>query len=472
MSTYVVAQSVEGDAGQLVARFNEDIVIKSNSKLALTSLNTVVEPRTLLIDDTNNEIYTRYVLPPAPADTARLPLGLAVDDMATLLPEVEHALNRAVNATINSRIGVEYKVTEKANRISIEWKKSSRIDPQGQTLFVTPNVDVTAGGVYTRNGGAGNGDAYAGFQAAYCRGGGTLQMRIGNIPTGATGVNSMLLGLSSVKPEAGVTINIGDIAHGILMKGRADFYSTIRGGVEVVAGTAPHVAGNNDNDNDYVVLRADGDGHVRYDIYRNDVPPGAITPLGIDAYDVTATYYPVLIIYTDANTSANLLRMTLSPWNHDSINAPEPITDDSLGINPDRGTMNRMADVSLTFQGEMLARYMGFPLASGPFAATTQHEFLGVTLGLGVIPRAFFISIEDFGQLSSFADGKRARVIAHIVRERDTKRVEFIPAFPIYHSLRNSYDVYARTFSLRLLNEDYNAIEVAGKTTICLHIVS
>lgn len=292
--------------GHIDSTFNQDIIVKPESQIALRNITMKTEKTNLVIDGSNDKITFNLNTNVTPSTERTVTLNhndantpeYNANNYKVLFQDIENKMNATLDVTytgvaVNKEMGGQFRVAEDSNtRVTIECQQSpynARRDNMIANIARTTLDDGSIGAglttagtgqvtIFTKLAGQANdnnNDYMTYVNTPLAKGGGLYRAKVYRMENdgGADNQNGFVMGLTTTNPSSYLspTVSLQDaqINYGVHLPNKTANYNTIADGVftaTAIAGENNVGAGNGQMDViDFVVSK----GRIECNIYRN-----------------------------------------------------------------------------------------------------------------------------------------------------------------------------------------------------------
>ena len=445
------------------SRFNSDIILKPNSKIALQNLSMEVVRSEIVIDSANELI--KYSLKTGTEYNAIIPNGdYSASNIDDFLNGVSLALNKGISTFSGKEIGAKYYCREnKDGKIEIGYDISPYDTFKAQSSQVLENAHQAINTARRDGGTPGAYDSYITTDNARPFLKGCTSLRVKN--KAITDSSGIIVALCD-KPATTIgTPTIANIKHGLqIFKDGSNFkLNYIHNGTPNTYGST--VAGANS----FIEL-ALFEGDIHYNHYASSV--ASATEIHKQAYDYETNLYPY-IFFLGADTNTIDYKFT-------KVSLDNPTTTLSGGFHdPDGTTLEALptskanpTDNYFDFGTPTLANFLGFNNTRSATINATDFKLVADNSFQPTDISDSFIVMLDSLNLSSYDayDNSRKSMLAVIPKSDNNSLGEVIyePNYPTYIDIDNAYDLNIRGIRARILKNDLTEIITNGLTTLTL----
>ena len=466
--------------------FNEDILLKPNSKIALQSTSFETQNNIIIIDSTNDEIDFEY----STGYSIKIFLNhgqYTSLNYTNLFTDIKNKFNNLVgyneasfpvlrslgleftcDITSKKKVEIGYQIGTSAEYFTpdLRWNYENnirRFNQAGKVVWENTLAPAPAGG----------NNASCLFDSYVSTGCGFIRIRThkyeNNLGT-SRNLQGYIIGLSKTNISNLKPADITDdmISYGIAVTcnlANDRKYNTMIDGVYKESGVNPNFIGLGDTNNDFqeVIINFD---KIEFNVYQN----GTQTKIPLTApenYTAGEKLYP-FFIFRNTNVSFNSLRVTPSPYGAVTDNVNNVVELGSPPANPKNN-----GDNVLTFKAQSLADFLGYQNVRQPqigVISAVEHSFIaGLAFKPTDIADAFLVELLNL-KCESY-DGlrnQRKNLLAVIPKSNATGEVIYEVNTPFFIDLNNAKDILLRNIKLRIVLPDYSEISMLGTATLVL----
>jgi hypothetical protein len=482
-TTYLhLAATGDEDVSEYESVFNEDVLVKKDSKIALQSVSINFNPNQIYIDSTNNFFFLSIagqdgfgnVNPAGDATSIRGQLNNGQYNATTLMSELTYQLNRTntyiITTTQTGR--VEFNATTDANnKVNIQLVRTADDLNPPATDYTINNITINTGGqqnAFTRNAGAAAGDySYAIYNPFWIRSRGSYRIRI---PENRIGT---IVGLIENIPDAAIitTLPLNDYYLGI-QNTDGDYTVRFNGTSFVVPNIVPA--------NDDIIIILIGEGNYRINISNG----GQISTIFEQAYtpDTYKRYLHGAISILDPAGTCDRFRFTPSGFQLSTIDGIHEISNineltnpnyiSKIGANPP----GQSALLTLTLSNG-LRDILGYQINT--FATQKNPDsFLGIqNLDLISFPNAILVELVNVPLNSYDAVSRRRKNILGFLpgfdRTSDTSNYYYVASEMVFINTKLYSDTLINSWRIRITDGDGQLLGIdPGKIAINIVVIS
>lgn len=465
--------------------FNDDLVIKKDSKIALLSLAMETTASELVIDNQNDEINYQ-VLEAEGIKTVKLDAATYdANNFRDLFDDIENKLNEntSVNQSIggtvyNKYYGLEWKCAENTrNQVFIKYEIGGYGEYETSWVYDATKVQriqVANRTVWRQLAGQPNNndnDRNALFPDFLSRGCGFVRCRtnIYNATAGVPEENGYIIGLSktdlskqSDQDPTDAQLDYG-IAVSIDAAGARKYY-LVREGVYTEHAVLPNFINDANINNDFQEVIINGD-KIEFNVFQNG--SSNATLLSQVDYTPGEKLYP-FIIFRGADANLNGLRLTPSPFSNAA-----PSNDGEL-FAPPRPSSNVVSKNYILFT-DSLREFLGYRYDRNPqngflevveATFTAEEQFKLLDRADSYIVELQNLKVESYDGLKN----QRKNILAIIANNNSVNKIIYEASNPIFIDLNNLTDMLLRNLKVRVVRNDYSTILMRGEATMVLLI--
>jgi hypothetical protein len=443
--------------------FNENLIIKKNSKIALQNLSCELDLDNFIINAQNNTL--EFNLTANDSTTIRqITLNDGVyskNNIGTLFQDMILKLNTALGTT-NFEIGKEWDVgTNKSLKVEFQCNSGTYVDMTDPKYFALVNTQITGGNLRRNAGVVGSGDANCFFKSPLGLGSSIFRVRLTSV-TLATSDSGVLMGLTDTY-DITRTMTHTETKYGIRYVDSTKPYRYVLNGVETISALA--VAA----DDDVFIVWSNGllQGRVRKST-------NVVTTLFSVPYNHTDYLFPFISMYGDAN--CRLPVKNIKYTSSYSYNKENPVTQetDALGF---PFPANRVSVQQLIFPDPDLAKFLGFTkLTDNSYIQQTTKNLLitaNSQLSLADNAESYIVELETIPL--EFYDGlsnQRKNYLYVFPNNESTilERINYSTNYPVFLNIKSNTDIMLKNIKARLIKEDNSAVDVIGLSSLSLLI--
>jgi len=461
--------------------FNEDIILKPQSKVALKSLSIETKNDILIIDNFNStidfQVSTGFVKSFNLAHNT-----YSNNNFNDLLLEIQTNLNKNTGFDLNDfevrrnyglewlahidtdkKVSVGYDLgtlgeypnnwnydTNLVERVTTNngtWKQKSTVPPSNtNTRSVLFNTYISKGCSYIR-----------------CR-----TARFDNNLSIHPASNGYIIGLSTTNISALEPDEITDdmLTYGIAVScdsANIRKYFSVINGVYNLSAVVPVFIGNNDVNNDFQEVIKNFE-NIELNVYQN----GSDIKISIGVAPAVAEQklYPY-IVFRGPNCSLNNLRTIPSPYSNITQSAS---VDLGAPPQPARNPSNNFIQFS-----QSLAEFLGFKNARQPQVnfindVTVNYQadtiFKAEEIADSFIVEALNLKLESYDAFLN----QRKNIIAVVPKSNETGVIIYESENPVFIDLNNKNEILLRNLKIRVVRPDYSQVSQLGQSTLVLLI--
>jgi len=510
-----------GKQGIFEGIFNDGILIKPNSQIALQSCSLSRDQDSFLVNSVNNKISFQVS---QAGGVHQIFLKNALydsDSLFKLLEDIQDKMNDELDIakTKEHNTFIEVKATSQ-NKVSFNFMLG-----KSQSIITTPadNDPITSGIYYSKNNGA-NEIVKAGSSitqyltgtANYTPITGTRQYIYSNIPFNqGAGLIKIRLDRFTTNPTAGDTAKSGAIigllpdteAIGLLLvsensnrkilekdyryaictntdgqAGSPYMVKTSQGGNFTSTGISPQKASaGSETTNDILMIKMTK-GSIQLVIAQNGQGERVVFEEDLRRRDSNGNIINLLpyvgIFGSALQTRIANSSIAFNPEDNTQAGTNFEEVDLAVGATPYPIARARNTEYNLIFGREELANFLGFQqLEQNPTSITTPNQrYIGdkeLTKLFSTNTYLIEMLSEQLNSYDSF-DGGRKNILApiplsdHVIS--NTGIIHYSPSFPMFINLRNDKEKLIRNMRCRIITNAYESINIEGLADICLLI--
>lgn len=511
--------------------FNEDIIIKPNSKICLSNLTAQIPTNILLVDSSNDTVA--YQLQNANAGTnsggqKKITLTNGRVNTDNLLVEIQQKLNASM--TMMSSPDVSVNVGAGTKEIGGMWKVSKKTATTGEKItsldvqydmslnktidsntyeslgWTLKNVALTTAGLTGRSGGNLNTfDSYMYNSNYMAMGGGGFRARVNNLidPTAGSLADDQLgitIAFSTEDPESwiedidpanydyskivcGVQVSKSDVEYGVINSDGFDNDTT---------GLTPTTFGTTIGENDILQVGMNF-GRIGVQIIQEDGGGGQDNSeiyIPLNAPDTTKLY-PIIFFLgggaTGATATSGACRLGKMLYYDDPFEHPRTTTDSGqLGTIAAQPQSTNPSNSYFDWGSQALADHLGYnetyyptdrtyTLFESSFSVKGERRLLtDANRNDNYIIELMNLQLQSYDGYSDNINNIRAgrkNILATIPIDQDVNDIlRFNATTPYFLNLDNKGDVIIRNIRARILNFDYSPVELDGLSVMTLLI--
>ncbi len=471
----------EDSTGLFNNTFNEDLLVKPNSKLALQSLSIETLNNVIDIDSSNDEI--QFQVSNGFLKTARLShASYNRNNYNDLLIDIQNALNNETGYldptdVIRRNFGLEWKSEIDTNKkVSVAYEIGVNGDYEDKFNIPADKLEfVTSLGRRVLRPQAGqpnntDNDRSALFDTFISRGCSFIRGRThkyGNTLGLGQRSNGYIVGLSktnitALQPNEITDAMINYAIHVTCTNANVRRYYYIIDGVSTISGTLPNFNGDGDVNNDYQEVMINFN-KVTANVYQNGDP--IPIPIFEAAYTAGEKLYP-FIIFRGTNCEINSIRTIPSPYG--AVTQGSEISELAAPPQPQRNAGDNFIEFS-----QSLGEFLGFQNPRRPqngFINAVEVNYTAGTLFEATdIADAFVIELLNL-RCESY-DGlkqQRKNILAVVPKSNQGGELIYETNTPFFIDLNNAKEILLRNIKIRVVRPDYSEIRLLGTATMVL----
>ena len=465
------------DKCEFDSTFNEDIVLNSNSQMALQNLSMEVLVNTITIGNSNRTLNYKVT---DTIGTQNILLDLFTytnTNWDDLIKDMELKLNQSL-LSVGKQIGLQYKISNVDKKIRVEYKITSYAwEPTDWTK--TGLINTTGSGIIDQN----NARADLTMEQPYkyyiakpfVKGSGVFRTRIHRFVDNGLGMasdNGFIMGLSNVSPETWKAdtylMNNDEMTFAIsAYKPTSEYEINYDGTGFDVSSVTPQNVASQSADNDILEINL-SEGFINGVIHQS-----AGTTIVFSApYDGESDLYPFILLGGNlADIRLEQIRQCLDPFNPESANTELDHTHILTALPTPQPPGAIDSNNLFNFGSLELANFLGFSKqlweqSSVNFVIESDQEFTPTAYSDSFVVELLNIDLDSF---DSQTNGRRN--ILAVVPQSDnnaTHTVIYEPNTPFFINLKNANPNLLRNIRARVLNNQLETIDVVGITTLTL----
>lgn len=468
---------------------NDPIILKPNSKIALSDISIQQSIDDIVIDNTNDTIT--YDLMEGYQRNAYIPNDIYTNTtIVDMVEKTETALNNSltfnygsetISYTRNKVIGGEFSLSLNDQKINIEYKQS-KTDFNGDIAKFS-NENTANAVVYEIVSGSYSlmsniavadltqnvkWDTYVsrGYAINRCK----LKSWTDTIANGG----GFIIGLSetNLNEVKNSELSMNHVNYGIQMTNISSItkYKTIVNGIAGINNViTPNYVAFNNNENDYIEVAINGD-KVELNIYQYTTVWNKYT---LESFTYNQKkLYPFIALMSDRNNlQLKLVRNTLSPFSGSGLveNDNEELLDKN-NVLPPTGTKGLKSVFKINFNTQSLSDFFGYQYISYISNYTKYVKISGDNrIILTNIVENYLIQLLNYN-IDSYDSVKHGRcnVIANIPNLNENGSINMKIENPIFIDLNNKDILYLKNLHFRVLDGSYSSIRLEGQGSIVL----
>ena len=494
-----------GNRAEFDALFNEDIVIKPGSEIALESVSLNKTLDLIQINSFNNEIKFQVQAATQTVDTVIhggeytivLNKGTYIKtNLITLLNEIQVKMNQQLGLNSAKEIGSQVVVgLDKKELLSFEIFQvpNNSFLENGSSNNVSNGITFQSAYLKTNTANAVIHQNYKFCKTEFVKGCGLFKARLrkftnadNTTPAGAC-IGLILNTPANIDKLNDGTIALDDIEYGIRTNinflNTANYETYVPGSnVVVTSNLAPFKTDNNANtaNNDVIeiglnkgkiemrVHNSNGETHV---LYSQDYNYGNVT-------DGHSGYIGILVIFGD-NTTTRIDDCTLSidPYEARAATYDSHLGDSLVGVAPK--TQSTVPTIyKLRFQTLEIANYFGFEnVAQNIDNVKTQTGlFTGENLmSSNIGTNTYLVELLNIplNSYHSLEKGRKSILCSIPISEKiinNSGQIQYQPPTMFFISLNNKFDLNLRNIRARIINNDFSPVSTEGISEISIII--
>jgi hypothetical protein len=481
-TTYLhLAATGSEDTSEYESVFNEDVLVKKDSKIALQSVSINFNPDQIYLDSTNNFFFLAIAgadgfgatNAAGDATSIRGQLTNGQYNATTLMSELTYQLNRTntyiLTTTQSGRVEFNA-ITDTNNKVNIQLARTADdLNPPATDYTVNGiTVDTTpAQNAFTRNAGNVGDYSYAIYNPFWIRSRGSYRIRL---PENRIGT---IVGLVENIPDSTTVTTLPASDYYLAVENTdGDYTVTYNGTSYIYPGLVPA--------NDDIIIILIGDGKYRISISN----AGNVTTVFEEAY-TTESYKKYLhgaVSILDPAGTADRFRFTPSGFQLSTIDGIHEVADISELTNPNYiskiGANPPGAQPRLTLTlSNGLRDLLGYQVNT--FASQKNPDsFLGVqNLDLISFPNAILVELVNVPLNSYDAVSRRRKNILGFLpgfeRTSDTSNYYYVASEMVFINTKLFSDTLINSWRVRITDGDGGLLSIdPGKIAINIVVVS
>tara|TARA_R100001086_G_scaffold249753_1_gene190718 strand:- start:205 stop:1677 length:1473 start_codon:yes stop_codon:yes gene_type:complete len=460
------------------------LILPKQSQVALLNMNFEKEKNQIVINNSNNEIDM---------DIGNFNAEVVLDDntinednISTLFGNLDEAFNEALDVDFPQNVGLSFDWdTTSDEKSRLKTYQTFLIDQYAR--FTNIGTDSPSAGVYHKNSNTTENTADAAFYGDDDKGlqffhpddgCGVFRITINELNNTSNGFY-IGLGVKDGDDMAGdYTFNTSNITFGIYAQNTATNYKYItpnQGLITSALAIENATLAGNDND---VLCIVTSQGKMEGRIYSDSNPNGEI--LFQEDYTSSSELYPIVGFYSKNNTSIRRFRYTKKATrdsDRDSFEEGNPI----FALEAQEGTPqppvqddDTAIDFNITFQSEELSDFLGFNnvrqedtnVFPSQIRLLSQNVVNYFDRSEAYIVEMMNLKLDSFDGLKE--ERKSILMLVQNSRDRDQPDVLHEANTPIFIDLNNDYEIPLRNIDVRVVDDNYNKINIDGRANMTL----
>jgi hypothetical protein len=482
-TTYLhLSATGDEDLSEYECVFNEDILVKKDSKIGLQCVSINFNPNQIFIDSTNN--FFNLAIGGAPTDRfgATNPAGDATSlrgqltngqyNSSSLISELTYQLNKTNNfiesTTQTARVEFNTLLDATTNKIAIQTSRTGDDLNPARTDYTVSGITVDttpAQNAFTKTGGAVGDYSYAVYNPFWIRSRGSYRMRLPENRIGS------IVGLVEEVPDSATVTSLPLTSYYLGVENTdGDYTVTFNGTSLVIPGIVPA--------NDDIIIFLIGEGSYRIDIEEQ----GNTSTLFEVAYtkDTYKRYLHGAVSMLDPTATADRFRFTPSGFQLATIEGIHEIADireittpnyiSHIGVLPSGNPV-----LTLTLSNG-LRDVLGFQ--ENTYTSTlNQASFQGVqNLDLISFPNALLVELVNVPLNSYDAISRRRKNILGFLpgfeQTSDSSNYFYIASEMVFINTKLYSDTLINSWRIRITDGDGQLIRIdPGKVSINVVII-
>lgn len=486
-TTYLhLAATGDEDTSEYECVFNEDILVKKDSKIALQSVSVNFNPNQIYIDSTNNFFFLAIpgggdpfgaVNPAGDATSIRAELANGQYNSTTLMTELTYQLNKTNVYAVAGQpnVGkVEFSaIVDSNNKVNIQLARTADDLNPDATDYTINGINITVPASPDQNSFSKNGTAdpadysYAIYNPFWIRSRGMYRIRLNNNRIGT------IVGLLENIPDSATVTTLPASEYYIAIENTdGDYTITFNGNTEVIPVIVP--------DNDDVFTFLIGQGNYRINLTQG----GVVTTVFEQAYtrDTYKRYLHGAVSILDPTGTCDRFRFTPSGFQLATVEGIHEISDISelktpnyisnVGANPP----GAQAKLTLTLSNG-LRDVLGYQVNTFTSQKNPDSFLSAQNLELITFPNAILIELINV-PLNSFdaTSRRRKNILAFLPgfeQTSDTNNYYFTASEMVFINTKLHTDTLINSWHVRLTDKDGQVLSIdPGKIAINVVVVS
>lgn len=486
MSHTLIRLHTDSTNGIFKTVFNDDIIVKPYSKIALKNCNFTLDIKDYIVNAYNPSYFmfaydeTFYNTFGSGSPTYTIPNGTYTkDNIDSFLHNMEQGLNAQIDALLSYSINLN---SNKCPSLGYQWKCSIVDNKVVMSMYRSPYAKfikiattrnkIDVGTTIERNAGTpGDLDSYMSTSQYICKGYGVLRAKVHTLANAAGSNNDkgFILGLMETHVQEPAA-SLAEIKFGVHVQDGNTTVKKIIDGTRTATTYNPVVG-------DHVELAIFG-GKAHIVIYKN---AGGYESIELGDIDYNNKYYPILLMVgSPADCKVSLTRYTMDPYLSNVSDFNDTTTSD---INNPTQPVTVPHDAVIQFGDEYLKTYLGFTddmyktNADGEttpiFDDSEGIEIVADTnFGLSKDNTGYVIVLDNINLNSYDSTTKNRQNILDSVTFTNNinNTINYQPSEYLYIAMNNKNPISLRNINARILNKDYESIITTDKSEITLII--
>lgn len=484
-TTYLHLAATGGEtSSEYECVFNEDILIKKDSKIALQSVSLNFNPNQIYVDSTNNYFFLATA-PGIPggfgivnaltgdATSIRGQLTNGQYNATTLMPELTYQLNKTNTyyIPVDTAGKAEFSAILTNNKVNIQLARTSDDLKPAATDYAVNSITINSGGVqnaFARAVGATAGDySYAIYNPFWIRSRGSYRMRL---PVNTIGT---IVGLVENIPDAATVSSLPMNNYYLAIQNTDGKYTTrFNGANQDIPAIVPA--------NDDIIIILIGQGNYRIDIEKAGNPVTVFE----QAYTKTTNkrYLHGALSILDPLGTADRFRFTPSGFQLATVDGVHEIADISELTNPNyisrigANPSGRQPTITLSLS-DGLRNLLGYNINT--FVSVKNPDSFSSIKNLDLIsfPNAILVELVNVPLNAYDAVSRRRKNILGFLpgfeQTADTSNYYYIASEMVFINTKLFSDTLINSWRVRITNGDGGVISVdPGKMSINIVVTS
>ena len=460
--------------------FNDDLVIKKNSKIALQSLSLDSEATILTIDASNDTL--KYQITNSQGEQSiKLDQGTFTSlNYTSLFEDIENKLNNNTGLLPlgfgTKDIGLQWKTgVNSSNKFFLKYEIGRIAEYSPNWKYIPTKVERLSTGVWRQKttDSNTNNDRSMLFPEYVSTGCGLVRCRThfydadaGDPETRGYIIGLSKTNLSTIDPNQFQASMINYAIHVSIDTNGDRKYYTIIDNVSTESTTLPNFLGNDNGNNDFQELIVNFD-KVQLNVYQN----GNSIPTQLAEYNYVEgqKLYP-FVVFRNTSVNFNSIRLTPSPFSTISTNSS---TENEL-TTPPQPPRNIPTKNYIEFSPSV-SEFLGYDSSRVPssgFLDVYEPTFNADRLFDPVdIADAFIVEMLNL-KLESY-DGfvnQRKNILSIIPKSNSNGEIIYEPNSPLFIDLNNANEILLRNIRCRIVKSDYSRVKMRGIASLVLLI--
>lgn len=484
--------------GRFDTLFNEDVVIKKDTKIALHSLSAETNYDNIVINRSNDII--KYKIATNPEQEIQLAsVTYQLNNINSLFNDIQQKLNNSLASNATNNIGIEWFCNDSTGKVNIGYNEclATNFDKVGlnttvpgnpqQTMVNVTRVGITANAASGRQTFRSSSGADSALNVNYmyqtndwCKGSAFFRAKPANgytanadpVDTFNSGFRIALMDVhpSTITPGTAILENNIFCSLRINRPGQKYRIKTSLVGVESDAGDVPIDA----TVTGLLEMMCVGS-NIRFRVYRDgEADPDELDTIAIptNADGSRLLLYPVTIFYRNGNncTIDNYRCSTSFPVKFNDAIQIEEQNDLGLGVYPNIILpQSRNRNITFTINSATLYEALGFTQSAHAQRNRHLDLFAGNTFQLTnqsdcIIVELANITLDSYDSLT---EGRKSILNCIALNDKQVS-VNYEMKNLVYIDVKNDSDRLMRNIKINLLRHDHTALLTRGKTSLVL----